>query len=92
MAKKTRKFRRAGRGAVLLITVMLVSSALLRLGSGAGQALAEAMKQSDMHGKEESMAMAGSATKSHDRAEMSQLLQALRDREKRVKELESLKP
>lgn len=94
MAKKKHKFRRAGRGAVLLITVMLLSSALLRLGSGAGQALAEALNKPDsakpdMLDKNERMPTVGMEKKTPDRAEMSHLLQALRDREKRVKEMES---
>jgi flagellar motility protein MotE (MotC chaperone) len=93
MKKKTRKFRRTGRGAILLLTVMLVSSALLRVGSGAGIAFAEATKQpataGNMVDKDATMAADGKSAKSPDRAEVSHLLQALRAREMRVKELES---
>lgn len=93
MAQKTRRLRRTGRGAVLLITVMLLSSALLRLGSGAGQALAEALQQPDaekpaMQNKDTDMAKTDVVGKTVDRNEMSHLLRALQDREKRVRELE----
>lgn len=91
MAKKPRKFYRTGRGAVLLITVMLMSSALLRLGSGAGEALAQALIQPKIEKQsgEAAKAASGMEGKIPSRSEMSQLLRALRDREMRAKELET---
>lgn len=93
MKKKIRRIHRTGRGAILLLTVMLLSSALLRVGSGAGKALAEAAQQpaaeADMHGMAAKVSTSGIKEEIPDRAEISQLLQALRARETRVKELES---
>ncbi|GAA6175815.1 MotE family protein [Sulfitobacter pacificus] len=93
MKKKTRKFRRAGRGAILLLTVLLVSSAILRVGSGTGKAFAEAMKpapvEAEVQSEETKNAPQGIADISTDRAEVGKLLKALRAREVRVKELEN---
>jgi len=93
MKKKPRKFRRTGRGAVLLLTAMLVSSAILRLGAGADRAFAESAKHSpaqvEIPAKETTDATKESTKISTNRAEISALLKALRTREMRVKELES---
>lgn len=48
MIKKTKKrslTRRTGRGTVMIIAALLSTSAFLRLGSGAGEAVAEAIIQ-----------------------------------------------
>jgi flagellar motility protein MotE (MotC chaperone) len=92
MKNKIRKLRQTGRGAIMLLTLMLVSSALLRVGAGAGIAFAESTQQPaadpDMQNQDTKMTK-GQADKTPNRAEVSQLLQALRAREERVTELES---
>lgn len=93
MKFKTRKFRRTGRGAILLLTVMLLSSALLRLGTGTGIALAEetqhSVPETVRHANGAGVTLPDVDNRTLDRAGVSQLLQALRARELRVKEQES---
>lgn len=91
---RTKSKRRTGKGVILVITVMLVLSAMLRLGDGAGGALAEALSQTAA--REESakphdtgaapMAMPVAGTPGHpmNRAEIGGLLGALRAREEQV--------
>ncbi len=92
MAKKMRKNRRRGRGAILVLTVMLLSSALLRLGSGAGSVLADAARQMpkpDAANTEPSRRSAVPGPEvTLDRPRAAGLLAALQEREERVKQRE----
>ncbi|MEM6939013.1 MAG: hypothetical protein AAF943_01050 [Pseudomonadota bacterium] len=96
MTKKRTKFRAKGRGVVLTIAALLVSSALLRLGGDTGQAIAQALTQPmkptapAMSEDHLDKAVVENASKTGaDRTEMSNLLASLREREMRVKKLES---
>lgn len=94
MRGKSRK-RIRGRGAILTIVLLLISSALMRLGGETGQAVAQALTQpmkaveseaSDMTAEEIENGQLDEAQPS--RVETSALLSALREREERVKALE----
>ena len=89
--KKKSRLRRSGRGTVLLISVMLFLSALLRLGPGAGEAIAEAVQPGEAS-EPVPMLSEESLTKHDDaplnRTEVGGLLEALQAREARVKTLE----
>lgn len=85
--RKTNKLA-AGRGSILLITSLLVGSAILRVAMGAGAAVAEG----ELPGQ---LVLPNMASKSDvtpekaDQAEMTTLLDALREREARIAERES---
>ncbi len=89
--KKKSRLRRSGRGTVLLISVMLFLSALLRLGPGAGGAIAEAVQPGEA--SEPVPLLSEESLTKHDdaplnRTEVGGLLDALQAREARVKTLE----
>ena len=94
--KKTVEARRPGKGAVLFIAVLLISSAVLRLGSGAGMAIAQASDQQDAisnaDNQEQTQANLdsdrGLAQKPASRGELSTLLDSLKAREERLEERE----
>lgn len=88
MAKKRSNARRTGRGAVLLISTLLVSSAILRLGGGPGQAVAQALAAPDKVDEVLSNAAPMMSKEKPDRTEVGALLQALRAREENVKKRE----
>jgi len=87
MAKRTKKRRSlVGRGSILLISALLIGSAGLRIAVGAGAAIAEAdlgmqlvLPQDPPEAK---------ASMEDDTREVKSLLEALQDREDRVKERE----
>lgn len=84
--------RRIGRGALMAIALLFLSSAFLRLGMGAGSALAQA-EQTDEAMGEESDTIAEDMNEDapaspRNRAEVGSLLDALQKREARVKALE----
>lgn len=90
--KKIARLRKAGRGSVLLIATLLVSSAVLRLASGVAMAedakplaLPDMVKEAAMDGPTD-----GTETPSapHDRAGKNRLLEALQEREARLLERE----
>ncbi len=87
MTSKKKKTRRSGRGSVMLIATLLVGSAVLRVGTGAGGAFAEGREKieaalSGTAGLDPvSSATAGDAP---DRTEMTTLLYALQERESRI--------
>ncbi len=84
---KSKRFHRTGRGSVALIAMLLVTSAVLRLASGAGTAIAGAANDSVMEANElgvKSTAQRTPSTVSASRGEMSKLLIALQEREARV--------
>ena len=97
MTSKSPKKRARGRGAVLVIAMMLISSAVLRIGGGTGQAVAQALTQpmkstaavKDDHAMAETPKTGVHQDGSMNRAEVGSLLGALREREVRVKALES---
>mgnify|MGYP003627259512 CR=1 FL=1 len=94
MIKKTKKrslTRRTGRGTVMIIAALLSTSAFLRLGSGAGEAVAEAIIQPTPpvgFSKEGSEVSDIANTRKVDRAKIGSLLAALMEREARVSERE----
>ncbi len=95
MVKVISRKRLRGRGAVLAIALLLISSAVLRLGGGTGQAVAQAltqpMKPVANVEPEDVISMASTDSKANtplDRTETGSLLGALREREQRVKALE----
>ncbi|MEM7519474.1 MAG: hypothetical protein AAF307_00420 [Pseudomonadota bacterium] len=81
MKKRNRSKRIKGRGAILAIVALLASSAILRVGAGPGQALAQAVGERPAAEGPAEMSPTGGL----DRSEMSGLLAALRAREERVK-------
>lgn len=94
MTKKNRKTRRNGRGTVLIISAMLLTSAILRLGSGAGEVLAEASEQfkepnAEMIKDASTSTNTPEVTAQLDRPQIAGLLAALQEREERVKRLEN---
>lgn len=96
MPRKTSNRRLKGRGAILVIATLLFSSAALRLGTGAGDAIAQVltqpMKQAPNAARQEDVfesSTAGTASKTVDRAGLDALLTALLEREQRVEKLES---
>ena len=87
-------FRRSGRGSVALIAMLLITSAVLRLASGAGVAIAAAASDNDLKTSATDHATSTtlqetSSNKNTSRSEMSNLLVALQEREVRIKERES---
>jgi flagellar motility protein MotE (MotC chaperone) len=93
-ARKTRSFRRAGRGSVLLIALLLITSGVLRISSTVAVAAntdAQVAPKPLPNGVDpkpmttDAARMAGGAP---DKAEMGSLLEALNAREARVKERE----
>lgn len=95
MVKVISRKRLRGRGAVLAIALLLISSAVLRLGGGTGQAVAQALTQpmkpvANVEPEDVTpMAPTSSKTKTPlDRTETGSLLGALREREQRVEALE----
>ncbi|MGC1497567.1 MAG: hypothetical protein WA790_17320 [Sulfitobacter sp.] len=87
----TKRIRRTGRGSVALIAMLLVTSAVLRLASGAGVATAGATADS---GNTEAHSSKLGVVKDEQRtpenlAEMSRLLVALQEREARVSKRET---
>ncbi len=92
MKTRAKKSHRRGRGAVLVISVMFISSALLRLGSGAGEALAEAISETtppETMGHDPAASDDKTVEVPFDRAKAGGLLDALRAREERVKQIET---
>lgn len=94
MSEKNKR-RVRGRGAILTIALLLISSALMRLGAGTGQAVAQALAQpvKGVAGAKPNMATEDIATDPSneavlDRVETGNLLSALKQREERVKALE----
>lgn len=83
------RLRRNGRGTVMIIAALLCASATLRLGSGAGSAVAEAVSAPDQAVAEEVQAdpLMDKAGKM-DRFEMGSLLSALQEREARLTQRE----
>jgi flagellar motility protein MotE (MotC chaperone) len=96
---QTRKTkRRSGRGAIMVIAMLLLSSALLRIASGSGAAVAQALTPEDAAPQTEgatpqTMAEATAEqdkpTATPSRTEIGELLTALRAREERVKAVEA---
>lgn len=93
MSGRTVTKRRSGRGTTLLIVAMLVVSALLRIGAGSGEALAQAgVQREEQAMPKEPVATRGDTTAESatlNRGEKSALLSALREREKRVRAREA---
>lgn len=93
MTKRGTSKRRSGRGTTLLIVGMLVTSAVLRVGAGSGEAMAQANEQREVQAPEQENMKAATdlpaETGAVDRAEMSALLTALREREERIKAREA---
>lgn len=86
MAKPAKSTRRSGRGTTILIVTLLVASALLRIGAGPGEALAQAGTSGEEPAlAAESQAESSVAPDALNRGEMSALLAALRARETRLK-------
>lgn len=93
-ASRKKRFQKAGRGSVFVISALLMSSALLRLTSGV--AMAEDSKVTakplpEMVQQESELATSASPatqTTKPDRVEVAGLLEALQEREARVKERE----
>ncbi|MDD9719429.1 hypothetical protein PVW51_01935 [Sulfitobacter sp. PR48] len=81
--------KRNGRGTVMIIAALLSASAILRLGSGAGSAVAEAVSAPARAVEEEVLADPPVDEPGQiDRVEMGRLLSALRDREARIAQRE----
>ena len=80
MKKTRRKARRGGRGSLVIIAGMLIGSALLRAGDGAGQALARGPDEIETSALDP--APMGEACKSSD--EMAAMLEAFEKREARI--------
>jgi flagellar motility protein MotE (MotC chaperone) len=95
MGFKTQKIRSKGRGTVMVISVLLISSAILRIGGGAGEAVAQALTQPIQPDAIAKPEMPVTATDDPplavplDRKELGSLLNALLEREERVKTLET---
>lgn len=91
----TKKSRPNGRGAILIISLLLISSAALRVGGGAGPAIAQAltqpMKAETAQGNDNRVVepnMDNMQPKTMDRTELGGLLGALLKREQRIKAME----
>lgn len=83
--KKTKKRRRApGRGALFAIALLLIGSAVIRLGDDAGQAFAKTSKTMEMDDVE--MAHAGPSCEAPE--DLQPMLDAFRNREARIAEQE----
>lgn len=93
MSKKTKsvKKRRSGRGALVLITLLLTSSALLRVGAGGAfaQAVAESTKEAAARDGSEATTTAQSEARAMGRETLGRMLSELQAREARIKERES---
>lgn len=77
--------RRKGRGSVFLISFLLIGSAAIRIGSGAGQAVAT----ESLTAEKISPAVGGDAPVTEmNRGDMSALLKAFQEREARISESE----
>ncbi len=92
--KYQKKLYRSGRGSIAFITIILAASAVFRLASGAGEAIAQSAENTttSTNIKEDSNSTAGSETSQKygsSREEMSTLLAALLDREAKLKEREA---
>ncbi len=81
--------KRNGRGTVMIIAALLSASAILRLGSEAGSAVAEAVS-APAHAEEEEVLVEPPVDEpgQMDRVEMGRLLSALREREARIAQRE----
>lgn len=80
--KPGRKRRSAGRGALFMITTLLLSSALIRLGDGAGHAFARASSD------EEAASMKANPQTCETPEDLRIMLTAFQDREARLQERE----
>jgi len=96
MRLKITKFRNRGRGAVLTIAGILITSALLRMSGGATEAFAQVTNQPlepDAQKEDEAIASVNTPSTQAEllgtRSEISKFLDALIEREKRVKTLET---
>lgn len=95
--KHNRRDRRPGKGAVLIIALLLVFSAVLRIGSGAGSAIAQANIQEDRMSDTKNPRHLGDDSLSRhildrrpvNREELGALLDTLRAREERIEQRES---
>lgn len=86
MAKPHRKkLRSNGRGSILLITTLLLGSAALRIGLGAGAAVAEGDFPNQLLLPNSALT---EPPQPPDKAELGSLLEALKEREERVAEKE----
>ena len=86
--KARRKHRRNGRGTITVIAALLAASAVLRLGSDTGMAIAEALTAPASSKTEEHAAAPETKKGPPDRAEVGRLLAALQEREHRLAERE----
>ena len=89
------KGRSANRGAVAVISTLLVASAMLRLGAGSGQAIAQGLlpqaEQSSVTHRVDPKAEKGATLElvfSLDRRGLTSLVEDLKEREERVSQLE----
>lgn len=97
MGRKSKPKRRSGRGAVLLLAMMLILSATLRIAGSAGSAVAQSSLETDpaTDATDLSLNDAGkpAAPTSRDaplsRGDIGDLLTALREREEKVQALET---
>jgi len=89
-SKKMNNKRQVGKGAILMIALLLVSSAVLRVGTGAGPAIAQAVTgaQTSVPMPDQTVQPSASAdpattvSEPRNRAEFGTLLDAIREREK----------
>lgn len=95
MSKPTQKKvrRRGGRGTILIIALLLVGSAVARLATGSGFAVAQAISNEVRGGAEQEEAMQGqnssiTTAQTVNRPELGRLLTELQNREARVAERE----
>jgi flagellar motility protein MotE (MotC chaperone) len=77
---------KSGRGSVLLIATLLVGSAILRIGDGAGQAIAKESQFSTLIEKDDQPPK--NARKQPDHAELGSMLQAFQEREELISKRE----
>ena len=83
------RFKRNGRGTVMIIAALLVISAILRLGSEAGSAVAEAVSTNPPPlERDTSLVASENDADRMDRAELGRLLAALQEREARIADRE----
>jgi flagellar motility protein MotE (MotC chaperone) len=93
-SKRKKVVGQSGRGTVALIAILLVTSALLRVASGANVAFAQGADNLKIQPKEEAQAALMSPAQNTvktgaNRAEMGSLLVALQAREAKIKEREA---
>ena len=91
--KNTKWFRRTSRGSVALIAMLLITSAVLRLASGAGGAIAAAADDTAMKLETDNQIVSptiqsSALKKTASRPEMNKLLVALQEREAHLKKRE----